>query len=70
MGDVLVVSPGIEAEQLEPFGLTKIHDLQYEVNQLLKDHSSVAVIPQGPYVVGTLESLNSRPFSPNQLGEK
>ncbi|MBW2208130.1 MAG: nickel-dependent lactate racemase [Deltaproteobacteria bacterium] len=55
MGDVLVVSPGIEAEQLEPFGLTKIHDLQYEVDQLLKDHSSVAVIPQGPYVVGTLE---------------
>ncbi len=55
VGDVLVYSPGIEARQLEPFGLTKIQDLQGAVNQLLGNHHAVTAIPQGPYVVGTLE---------------
>ena len=51
MGRVLVYSPNIEGEPLASFGLTKVHDLQHEIDRLLMDHPRVAVMPQGPYVV-------------------
>ncbi|MBU0734625.1 MAG: nickel-dependent lactate racemase [Proteobacteria bacterium] len=52
IGRVLVYSPGLTAEQLNPFGVQKIHDLQKEVDKLLLEYPQVAAIPQGPYVVG------------------
>jgi nickel-dependent lactate racemase len=52
IGRVMVYSPGLTAEQLSPFGVQKIHDLQKEVDRLLPQYPRVAAIPQGPYVVG------------------
>ena len=58
MGDVLVYSPGLSASQLEPFGLSKIHDLQHTLDRLSREHGRIAVIPQGPYVVGTVNPVS------------
>jgi nickel-dependent lactate racemase len=52
IGRVLVYSPGLTADQLKPFGVQKIPDLQEEVDRLLAEHPRVAAMPQGPYVVG------------------
>ena len=54
MGRVMVYSPNLDGNRLRDFGLEKIDDLQDEVNRLGKKHSKVAVIPEGPYVVGLL----------------
>jgi nickel-dependent lactate racemase len=51
IGRVLVYSPGLSAEQLRPFGVEKIEDLQGEVERLLPDHPRVTAVPHGPYVV-------------------
>ena len=55
IGHVLVYSPGLSAEQLRPFGVQKIHDLQKEIEELLPDCPRVAAMPQGPYVVGLVD---------------
>ncbi|MFZ0449154.1 MAG: hypothetical protein WAL98_07915, partial [Desulfatiglandaceae bacterium] len=52
IGRVLVFSPGLSAEQLRPFGVRKVEDLQQEVEGLLPEHPRVVVVPQGSYVVG------------------
>jgi nickel-dependent lactate racemase len=52
IGRVLVYSPGLTAEQLSPFCVDRIEDLQREVDRLLTGHPRVAAVPHGPYVVG------------------
>jgi nickel-dependent lactate racemase len=52
IGRVMVHSPGLTAEQLSPFGVEKIHDLQKEVDRFLPHYPRVVAMPQGPYVVG------------------
>lgn len=56
MGEVLVYSPGLTSEQLKPFDMTKIQDLQHTLEGLFRKSDYIAVIPQGPYVVGTVEA--------------
>ena len=51
-GNVYVYSPGLAHEDLEKMGAIKIGDLQETVNRLLKTHTSVVAVPEGPYVVG------------------
>ncbi len=55
IGRVGVYSPGLTAEQLRPFGVEKIHDLQASVDRLVTPYPRVVVIPQGPYVVGMVD---------------
>jgi nickel-dependent lactate racemase len=54
MGRVMAYSPNLDENLLRTFGLEKVNDLQDEVDRLCRIHSKVAVIPQGPYVVGLL----------------
>ena len=51
-GKIYVHSQGLSYEDLMKMGMIKIEDVQETVNRLLPDHGSVAVIPEGPYVVG------------------
>ncbi len=54
-GRVYVYSPGLSAEDLEKMGAMKIQDVQGALDELLGSHEKVAVIPDGPYVVGILD---------------
>jgi lactate racemase len=54
-GRVYVYSPGLSAEDLEKMGAVKIQDVQGALDELLGSHEKVAVIPDGPYVVGILD---------------
>lgn len=51
-GKIYVHSQGLSYEDLMKMGMIKIEDVQETVNRLLPDHGSVAVIQDGPYVVG------------------
>jgi nickel-dependent lactate racemase len=51
-GKVYVYSPGLSREDVEKMGAVKIEDVQGVVEDLLRTHSDVAVVPEGPYVVG------------------
>jgi hypothetical protein len=55
VGKVYVYSPGLSREDSEHMGMVKIDNVQETVDQLLKDHSSAVVIPEGPYVVGMVQ---------------
>ena len=37
---------------MERFQGIKVEDVQQTVNELVKNHKRIAVIPEGPYVVG------------------
>jgi nickel-dependent lactate racemase len=52
IGRVMVYSPGLTAQQLSPFGVQKISDLQKGLDRLLREYPRVAAMCQGPYVVG------------------
>ena len=51
-GKVYIYSPGLSGDDVDRFQGIKIEDVQATVDQLLKTHKKVAVIPDGPYVVG------------------
>jgi nickel-dependent lactate racemase len=51
-GKVYVYSPGLSQEDLGRMGAIKVDDLTHTIHDLLPRHSRVAVIPDGPYVVG------------------
>jgi len=51
-GKVYVYSPGLSAPSLKGIGAEKVEDPQAVVDQLIKTHDKVVVIPDGPYVVG------------------
>jgi nickel-dependent lactate racemase len=53
-GEVYVYSSGLSYEDLKNTGATKVKDLQATVERLLKTHSCVAAVPDGPYVVGKI----------------
>ena len=49
---IYVYSPGLSDDDLNKFGGVKVTDCQQTIDMLLKSHSKVVVIPEGPYVVG------------------
>ena len=53
-GSIYIYSPGLSKEDVDRFQGIKILDCQTTVNELLKSHDNVAVIPDGPYVVGKI----------------
>ncbi len=53
-GKIYIYSPGLSREDVDRFQGIKIDDCQATVNDLLKSHKKVAVIPDGPYVVGKI----------------
>jgi nickel-dependent lactate racemase len=54
-GEVYVYSPALSSDDLRKMGAIKIEDVQKTVNRLMGKHSRVAVVPEGPYVVGMVE---------------
>ena len=54
-GEVYVYSPYLDKEDLAGLGMTKIDDIQTAIDKLLPTHPSVAVSPEGPYVVGLVD---------------
>lgn len=55
-GKIYIFSPGLSEDDVRRFGGIKIDDCQKTINELLKHHSNVVVIPEGPYVVGRVRS--------------
>ena len=47
-------SPGLFEEDVARFQEIKVTDCQTTVDDLLKTHKDIAVIPDGPYVVGKI----------------
>jgi nickel-dependent lactate racemase len=54
-GEVYVYSPGLSYEDLTKMGAIKIEDVQKTVSRLTGKNSRVAVVPEGPYVVGMVK---------------
>ncbi len=54
-GEVYVYSPGLSYDDLTKMGAIKIEDVQKTVNRLIGKKSRVAVVPEGPYVVGMVK---------------
>ena len=54
-GKIYVYSPGLSDDDVGRFGGIKVQDCQQTVDMLLKSHSKVVVIPEGPYVVGKVK---------------
>jgi nickel-dependent lactate racemase len=54
-GEVYVYSPGLSYHDLTKMGAIKIEEVQKTVNRLIGKYSRVAVVPEGPYVVGMLK---------------
>jgi hypothetical protein len=53
---VYVYSPGLTKEDLDHMGAVKVEDLAGTIHDLLPRRAKVAVIPDGPYVVGLVGS--------------
>jgi nickel-dependent lactate racemase len=53
-GKVYCYSENLDKQSLAGIGIEKIDDIQAKVDELLPTHETVAVAPQGPYVVGLL----------------
>ena len=53
-GKIFIYSPGLSEEDVAKFQGIKVTDCQATVDDLLKTHKNVAVIPDGPYVVGKI----------------
>lgn len=49
-GQILLYSPNLTQDQLTPFGITLIDDLDATLDRLFAEHDRAYVIPQGPYV--------------------
>lgn len=54
-GKIYIYSPGLNLDDVSRFGGIKIENCQATVDELLKKHIDVAVIPEGPYVVGKVQ---------------
>lgn len=55
-GKIYIFSPGLSNEDVSRFSGIKIEDCQATVNELLRTHKDVVVIPEGPYVVGKVRN--------------
>ena len=51
-GKIYIFSPGLNNNDISRFGGIKVEDCQKTIDELLKNHRRVVVIPEGPYVVG------------------
>lgn len=51
-GKIYIYSPGLKQEETDRFQGVKTEDLQATIDELVKTHAKIAVIPDGPYVVG------------------
>lgn len=49
---IYIYSPGLTREDVERFQGVKVENIQQTMNELAKSHKRIAVIPEGPYVVG------------------
>jgi lactate racemase len=58
-GKVYIYSPGLSYEDVMKMGAVKIEDVQKTVSRLLSNHQRVAVVPDGPYVVGMVRKSTS-----------
>ena len=54
-GEAHCYSPGLSAADLGAMGVNKVEDLQGTVDRLSQGAESIAVVPEGPYVVGLVE---------------
>ena len=54
-GKVYVYSPFLAREDLEFLGMEKVEDPAQTLAELFSRHEKIAVIPDGPYVIGLLE---------------
>ena len=55
-GKIYIYSPGLTKEDVGRFQGEKVDDVQRTLDGLLKSANSVAVIPDGPYVVGKVKA--------------
>ncbi len=60
-GKIFIYSPGLSEEDVARFQGIKVMDCQATVDELLKTHNNVAVIPDGPYVVGKVVEKTVNP---------
>jgi nickel-dependent lactate racemase len=54
-GEVYVYSPGLSDDDVKNMGAIKIEDVQKTVDRLIGKSARVAVVPEGPYVVGMIK---------------
>ncbi|MDJ0623396.1 MAG: nickel-dependent lactate racemase [Desulfocapsaceae bacterium] len=55
-GKIYIYSPGLAKEDVDKFQGIKIENVQATLDELLKTHKKIAVIPDGPYVVGKIKN--------------
>ncbi len=55
-GKVHVYSPGLEGKDLEFLGMEKVEDPDRALSELFARHERIALVPDGPYVVGRLRA--------------
>ena len=53
-GKIYIHSPGLSEEDVTRFQGIKVSDFQNTVDELVEKHQKIAVIPDGPYVVGKI----------------
>jgi lactate racemase len=51
-GEILLFCPNLSQDQVAPFGLTKIDDLQTVVDGFVAQGGQTYISPEGPYLVG------------------
>jgi len=49
-GRILLYAPGISQEQIAPFGITMVTDLEATLDELTRESETIYVVPEGPYV--------------------
>ena len=55
-GTVYIYSPGLTGEDVDRFQGVKVENVQKTLDELLEKYTKVAVIPDGPYVVGKIKN--------------
>ncbi|SHJ52141.1 Nickel-dependent lactate racemase [Malonomonas rubra DSM 5091] len=53
-GRILLYSPNLTQEQVAPFGITLIHELDQAIAELCAASCHIYVVPEGPYVASVL----------------
>lgn len=53
-GRILLYSPNLSQDQVTPFGITLVTDLNRTLNELCAQSQSIYVVPEGPYVASVL----------------
>ncbi len=53
-GRILLYSPNLRQEQVTPFGITLITDLDKTLSELSHNSQNIYVVPEGPYVASVL----------------